>query len=64
MRYMVRYDEFAAAWAVIDTKALGQVIGVYDNQDSAEDAAWVEEEKWRKCHPPTPRVLPRLRLAS
>ncbi|HEB79165.1 MAG TPA: hypothetical protein ENI79_01645 [Rhodospirillales bacterium] len=57
MRYTVRYDEFAGAWAVIDTKSLGQVIAIHDNPDDAKDGAWAEEEGWRKCHPPTPRIL-------
>ena len=57
MRYTVRYDEFASAWTVIDTKSLGLVIGIHDNADDAKDAAWAEEERWFKCHPPTQRPL-------
>ncbi len=56
MRYTVRYDEFASAWAVIDTKSLGQVIGIHDNPKDAKDAAWAEEERWYKCFPPTARI--------
>ncbi|OHC75808.1 MAG: hypothetical protein A3G18_12680 [Rhodospirillales bacterium RIFCSPLOWO2_12_FULL_58_28] len=51
MRYTVKYEEFAGAWAVIDTKSLGRVIGIHDNAADAEDAAWAEEERWYKCYP-------------
>ncbi len=55
MRYTIMYDDILNSWAVVDTKAAGMVIAIHEGEEAARDAAWREEERWFKCHPPTSR---------
>ncbi len=51
MRYQVRYVREIKSWAVVDTKVGDKVIQLHDRKNSADDAAWYEEERWYKCSP-------------
>jgi len=51
MRYQVRYVRDIKSWVVVDTKLGGKVIQLHDEKNGADDAAWLEEERWYKCDP-------------